>query len=106
MSSIPGWLSTLLSMTEKTEFVIFGSKHNLSKVTSCQRSLPVKGHFLSKVTSSSFTIGDHVITASAAVKNLGNYFNPEMKMDMQVTKTAKSVWFHLHSIGTIRKYLS
>ena len=69
------WQYPVMLNDGKTEFVIFGSKHNLSKAIY-----------------SSF---------NTAVKNLGPYFYPKMKIDMQVTKTARSAWIHIQNIGKI-----
>ena len=52
------------------------------------------------------TTGIRSISSTESVKNLGAYFDSEMSMEMHVRKTAKSAWFHLNSIGKIRKYLT
>ena len=74
---------------DKTEFIIIGSRNNLSKVIT-----------------ENIKIGNHTISLAESVKNLGAHFDSEMSMEMHIMKTAKSAWFHLNSIGKIRKYLT
>ena len=67
---------------EKTEFIIVGSKDNLSKVTTDQ-----------------IKVGKHIIKSTKSVRNLGAYFDSELSMETHVIKTAKSAWYLLNSIG-------
>ena len=73
----------------KTEFMILGTKSNLNNVIT-----------------NGIKIGEETIAKSSPVRNIGEYFDDDMKMNTQVTKMCKSAWFNLHKISKIRKYLS
>ena len=73
----------------KTEFIIFGSATQIKKVsTSC------------------IHIGEHSIPSSRCVRNIGAFFDEQMKMENQVKQMCKSTWHHLFNISKIREYLT
>ena len=74
---------------DKSEFIIFGSRHALSKVTTCQ-----------------IRVGQLLIPKSSSVQNIGATFDCTLRNTDQVNKVCKSAWFRLYRIGKIRKYLS
>ena len=73
----------------KTEFAIYGSKQNLSKVTT-----------------TSISVGDVDISPSDSVKILGAHLDSTLDMDKQISASCKAAWFHLYKISKIRKYLT
>jgi hypothetical protein len=73
----------------KTEFMIFGTKSKLSKINT-----------------KSVRVGDDDIAAVQHVRNIGAYFDSEMKMDKQVKNTCQSAWMNLYNISKIRRYLT
>jgi hypothetical protein len=75
----------------KTEFILFGSKPNLS---SLKRN--------------TVTIGQCKIipSQSNAVKSLGAYFDKNMDLDKQIVSTCRTAWYHLYQISKIRPFLS
>jgi hypothetical protein len=91
VSEIRQWMAAnyLKLNDDKTEFIVLGSRHSLSKVSS-----------------SSVQIGEICVNASSSVRNIGAVFDTQMKMNMQVTAVCKSAWFQIHQIGKIRKYLT
>ena len=74
---------------DKTEFMVLGSKSNLAKVST-----------------QSITVGDHQITKSEQVRNIGATFDSTVSMEAHVIKTSQSAWYHLFSISKIRPYLT
>ena len=76
-------------MMGKTEVMIVGSDHNLSKLPNL---------FL--------TIGQSTINISKKVNNIGAIFDNNCSMLAQVNNMCKSAWFHLKRIGKIRPYLT
>ena len=74
---------------EKTEFVLFGSKVNLSKIDN-----------------NSILIPDTVIGVSDSCRNLGVMLDSTMTMSSQISSICKSVWYQLRNLGFIRKYLT
>jgi hypothetical protein len=73
----------------KTEFIIFGSKQSLSKVQT-----------------TSVSLGESEITPSTSVKSIGAHLDATLKMEKEVAAKCRSAWFHLYQIGKIRKYLT
>ena len=73
---------------EKTEFIIIGSKQQVSKV-----HIP------------SIRVGDSSIIPSSQVRNLGIIFDSSLTMEPHVTSISRSVCLSIRSIGHIRKYL-
>ena len=76
---------------EKTEFLLFGSRQQLSKV-----SLPF------------ITIGDSQITPSSQARNLGVIFDSTMtlKTSYCISNIVRVSSFHIRNISRIRKYLN
>lgn len=74
---------------QKTEFLILGTQAALKKVVT-----------------TSITVGNQVIPRSPFVKNIGAYFDPQLKMDVQIKNVCKDARFNLYRIGKIRKYLT
>ena len=91
MTDIQKWMFThsLKLNTDKSEFLIFGSK--------AQRS---------KISIKSISFSDHTINLSDSCRNLGFMFDSEMTMSNQVSHICRSVRYQLRNIGFIRKYLS
>ena len=82
-------LNKLKLNDNKTEFLILGSPMNLAKVN-C----------------TTIQIGEDVIKSTKHVRNIGGYFDAEMKMDVQINNTCKSAWFNLRRISKIKPYLT
>ena len=74
---------------EKTEFLLFGSRQQLSKV-----SLPF------------ITIGDSQITPSSQARNLGVIFDATMTLKPYISNIVRVSSFHIRNISRIRKYLN
>ena len=76
---------------EKTEFLLFGSRQQLSKVY-----LPF------------ITIGDSQITPSSQARNLGVIFDSTMtlKLKTHISNIVRVSSFHIRNISRIRKYLN
>ena len=73
----------------KTEFIIFGSKSKLSSLKT-----------------TSVRVGEESIQAVKQVRNIGAFFDSELKMNVQINNMCKSAWLHLYNISKIRQYLS
>ena len=74
---------------DKTEVMLFASKHNLRKLS--QLSLEVDGID---------------IKPASTVKNLGVHFDSTMNMESYVNYLCKQAYFQLRNIGHIRRYLT
>ena len=74
---------------EKTEFLLFGLRQQLSKV-----SLPF------------ITIGDSQITPSSQARNLGVIFDSTMTLKPHISNIVRVSSFHIRNISRIRKYLN
>ena len=72
----------------KTEFIIFGSKSKLGKINT-----------------RSINVGKEKIIAVKEVRNIGAYFDSELKMQTQIQNMCKSAWLNLFNISKIRKFL-
>ena len=73
----------------KTEFIIIGTRQQLAKFSV-----------------DSLCIGDEIIKPSSVVKNLGSWFDTQLKIDIRINKCCKAAFFHLFNIRRIRKFLS
>ena len=73
----------------KTEFIVFGTRQQISKV---QRSV--------------INVGNDVIKAKKCVRNLGSMFDAELKMTEHVNHVLKVGYFQLRQLRTIKKYLT
>ena len=74
---------------QKTEFLLFGSRQQLSKVC-----LPF------------ITIGDSQITPSSQARNLGVIFDSTMTLKPHISNIVRVSSFHIRNISRIRKYLN
>ena len=74
---------------DKTDFIVIGSNH-----------------FLSKCHHKSLTVGDHVVPASTSVKNIGASFDCSLSMETEINAKCKSAWWQLYQISKIKKFLS
>ena len=74
---------------DKTEFIIIGTRQQLAKVSV-----------------DSLQIGNETITSSSEVKNLGSWFDTQLKMDSHISKCCRTAFFQLFNIRRIRKFLS
>ena len=74
---------------EKTDFLILGTKHHLSKIET-----------------NSIRIGEANISPNDAVCNIGATFDPVLKLNAHVTRTCKSAWFSFHKLSKIKRFLN
>ncbi|XP_068692467.1 uncharacterized protein [Montipora foliosa] len=74
---------------DKTEFIVIGTRQQLAKVNV-----------------DSVQVGESIVTAASKVRNLGCWFDDQLKMDTHINNICRSAFFHLYNIRTIRKYLS
>ena len=74
---------------DKTEFIIIGTRQQLAKVNI-----------------DSLRVGESSTAPTSKVKNLGCWFDGELKMDTQINSICKTAFFHLYNIRRIRKFLS
>ena len=85
-----GWVRISPSFNDyKTELILFGPHHNLSKVSDIE-----------------IAIGDYKVKSSQQLCNIVATYDCEMEMDVQITNVCKSAWHQLHQIGKNRQYLS
>ena len=91
ISEVSQWMTkNKLKLNEsKTEFIIFGTKKQVSKVL--QRSI---------------TVGGDRIEAKQVVRNLGSMFDSELKMAQHVSHVLRVGYFQLRQLKLIRKYLT
>ena len=76
--------------SDKTEFLIMDTWQQIAKI---------------KI--ENLRVGDCRVTpSSAAVKNLGSWFDSRLNMLTHINKTCSSAFYHLHNIRRIRKYLT
>ena len=91
ISDIRTWMLTdkLKLNDDKTEFMLIGTKQQLSKVNiDC------------------LTVGSIDVAPVTVARNLGTWFDSNLNLQEQIHKTCKSGFFHLYNIRRIRKYLS
>ena len=74
---------------EKTEFLLVGTRKQLTKVS-------IDGG----------RVGDYNMSPSSSVRNLGTWFDPHLDMDVHITKTCSSAFYYLYNIRHIRKFSS
>ena len=79
----------LLMNDDKTEFMIIGTRQQLSKLQ------PM-----------SVSVNDSTIYPRPIVKNLGSWLDSQLKMSTHITIVCKACFFHLHNIRRIKKLLS
>ena len=73
----------------KTEFLIIGTRAQLNKVTI-----------------SDLQVGEVKVSAVHSVRNLGAWFDANMNMITHINSICQDIYYHLHNIRRIRKYLS
>ena len=73
---------------DKTEFIIFGSKQQLSKLNT-----------------KSIKVGDSTVTPTPVVKCLGTHLDCNLKMTEHVLFKCKSALFNFHRIASIQRFL-
>ena len=74
---------------DKTEFLIIGTRQQLSKVSI-----------------QSIKIGQTEVSPVACARNLGTWFDMHLDMGTHITMTCGSAFYYLYNIHHIRKYLS
>ena len=91
IEDLRGWMNRnrLKLNDSKTEFIIFGTTSKLSSILT-----------------TSVRVGDENIKAVKHVRNIGAYFDNELKMTIQVKNMCKSAWLNLYNISKIRNYLT
>ena len=91
IKDIQRWMTcSELEMNDgKTEFMIIGTRQQLSK-----QSI------------NHLTVGTSSIEPSSSVRNLGTIFDPNLSLDKQIASTCKSSFYYLYNIRKIRKFLS
>ena len=85
------WMSqNFLKLNEnKTEFIVFGTTVQLSKLKS-----------------STLAVGDSSVNLSSKVRNLGAIFDNKMKLISHVNTVCQKAHNQLRNIGKIQEYLS
>ena len=73
----------------KCEFIMYGSKPQLEKISI-----------------NSVTLAGHVVPSSTACRNLGVFLDSHMTMSTQIQRISQSVRYQLRNLGFIRKYLT
>ena len=91
LKSVSQWMSNnFLKLNEnKTEYMLIGSKRNLSKFSSDK-----------------IIVGNSEVKRVSQVRNLGVVFDSGMLMKSQISKVVSSASSHIHNIWRIRKYLT
>ena len=75
--------------SEKTELILFASKHNQRQVSEC-----------------SISIGGSTVEAVSHVRNLGVTYDSAMTMEQHVNNICRSAYISMRNIGYIRQYLT
>ena len=90
IAEIRAWMLTheLMLNDDKTEFIIFQSRHHNQKYGTWHLDL-----------------GEFVFQPSNAVINLGAFFDANMAMNRHVSEVCRSAFFHIRQIGRIRNFL-
>ena len=79
----------LMLNDDKTEFLIIGTRQQLSKVSI-----------------QSIKVGQAEVSSVVSARNLGTCFDTHLDMVTHITKTCSSAFYYLYNICHIRKYLS
>ena len=92
VASIGNWmkLGSLKLNSDKTEIILIGIKPQLKKIKFNHIKV---GHV-------------DVSVQTTAVRNLGAWFDCNLKMSTHINKICQSVYYHLHNIRQIRKYIT
>ena len=75
--------------SDKTEFILIGTRQQLTKI-----NIP------------HISVGDTEIRPSSVVRNLGSWFDNTLSMEVHVSNICKSSFYYLYNLRRIRKYLS
>ncbi len=91
IDELRNWMTAhrLFIQSSKTEFIIIGSRQQLSKVS------------IDK-----FRVGEVSISPVSAVRDLGSWLDIHMSMNMHVSKICSEAFRSLYHIKQIRKYLT
>lgn len=89
VAEVRAWMVShrLLLNDTKTEFLIIGSRQQLSKVTI-----------------NSVRVGESVIEPVDSVRNLETWFDKNMSMDIHVGKICRKAFYSLYNIRQIRNF--
>ena len=79
----------LMITDDKTEVLLVGTRQQLDKLDSC-----------------SMTVGNNRISPSPCVRNLGSWFDSNLRMTDHINKACNAPFYHLHNLRRIKKYLS
>ena len=74
---------------EKTEFLVIGTRQQLSKVNI-----------------SSITMGNSDMMKSSVVRNLGSSIDDKLSMNFHINKVCNVSFYYLHNIRRTRKHIS
>ena len=91
IKAIRAWMITdkLKLNDDKTEFLIIGTRQQLSKV------------HIEKL-----SVGDVSVKPATVARNLGTWFDTNLSLVTHIAKTCKAAFYHLHNIRRIRKFLT
>ena len=91
ISDVRVWLihNRLLINDSKTEFLVFGSRLQLSNIAI-----------------DSITVGDSTIKPVKSVRNLGTWFDSNMSMSIHIGKICSKAFYGLNKIRQLRKFLN
>ncbi|KAL9984297.1 hypothetical protein ACROYT_G006572, partial [Oculina patagonica] len=91
VADVRAWMlsNRLLINDTKTEFLIIGSRQQLSKI------------HIDKI-----TVGESTIEPVKMVRNLGAWFDSHMSMNSHIGKVCSKAFRSLYNIRQIRKFLS
>ena len=73
---------TAKAYEDKTEIILTGTQQQLDKVSIAHLEIGQAS----------------VLNVSSALRNLGSWFDVNLKMTEQINKTCQSVYYHLHNI--------
>lgn len=92
LSDVRDWmLANKLKINDsKTECIMIASKSSMAKLSDLNITI---------------TVGSETIIPVRSVKNLGATLDHEVSMDLQITNTIRSAYFHLRRISKIRRFL-
>ena len=89
LTFVPGCFQTVFLNDSKTEFIIIGSKQQLSKININE-----------------IRVGESTIEPVEVVQSLGMWFDSYMSMDIHIGKVCSKAFRSLYKIRQIRKFLS
>jgi len=91
LADISTWMSGNMPKLneEKTELIIFNSKHQVRVNEELQLQL-----------------GNNTVSVASSVKNLGVYFDTSLTMERQVNAISKACYYQIRNIGHIRLYIT